>query len=277
MTVGLLCCERLFWESGDLLDVLSLISHGGSAWWTDDLQLLKCNQGSFTKNFGGTGTDHRLNRPQPRGPPFGGTDPEHRRSSWGQSIDEHGVDMDTFLGDVPDVLQNADKNEILLTVPFDSKSCETCLNQGKGDFILLNLNAALQHVRSHHCGVGVIYAYKTCGKTYNTKDVTQCHVPKCSGPFTAVFKTVIYGLCRQAFRTQRGLSQHERLIHPEKRNANREMAETGKTGRGLSKGYGKVWQKDEVNTMLRLEKTLKGHPQIAKKMMEFLQIDDVYV
>ena len=98
MTEVLLCCERLLFESGDLLDVLSLTRHGGSAWWTYDLQLLKCNQGSFTKNYGGTGPDHRLNRPRPRGPPFGGTDPEHRCSSLGQSIDEHGVDMDTVRG-----------------------------------------------------------------------------------------------------------------------------------------------------------------------------------
>ena len=171
---------------------------------------------------------------------------------------------------MPDALQNADKHEIILTVPFDSKSCGTCLNQGKGDFILLNLNAALQHAKSHHCGVGVTYACKTCGKTYKTKHAAQCHVPKCSGPLTAEGKTVICGLCRQAFKTQRGLSQHERLIHPVERNAKREMAETGKSGRGLSKGYGKVWQKEEVETMLRLEKSLKGHPQIAKQMMEHL-------
>jgi len=185
MTLGLLCCERLLWESGDLLDVLSLTRHGGCAWFTDDFQLLICILGSIAENFGGTGLDHRLNRPRPTGTPFGGTDPEHRRSSWGQSIDEHGVDMDTVRGDVPDTLQNADKNEILLTVPFDSKSFETCLNQVKGDFILLNLNAALQPARSHDCGVGVIYACKTCGKTYKTKNVAQRHVPKCTGPFTA--------------------------------------------------------------------------------------------
>jgi len=38
----------------------------------------------------------------------------------GQSVDEYGVDMDAERGDVPDALQNADKNEIILTVPFDS-------------------------------------------------------------------------------------------------------------------------------------------------------------
>jgi hypothetical protein len=48
------------------------------------------------------------------------------------------------------------------------------------------------------------------------------------------------------------------------------MAETGKTGRGLSKVYGKLWQKEEVETMLCLEKSLKGPPQIAKQMMEHL-------
>ena len=52
MTLGLLCCERLLWESGDLLRVLSLTRHGCSAWWTDDLQLLKFNLGSIAKNVG---------------------------------------------------------------------------------------------------------------------------------------------------------------------------------------------------------------------------------
>ena len=55
-----------------------------------------------------------------------------------------------------------------------------------------------------------------------------------------------------------------------KRNAKRKMAETGKTGSGLSMVYGKVWQKEEVDIMLRLDKTLKGHPHIEKQMMVHL-------
>jgi len=167
-------------------------------------------------------------------------------------------------------LPNTARNAIVLSIPFTSASCATCLQLKKGDFILLNLNAALHHARSHHCGVGVLYSCATCGKTYKGKHAAQCHVPKCKGPSTGEGKTAICGLCNQAFKTQRGLSQHERLIHPVERNEKRERAATGKTSRGPSKGYGKVWQKEEVDTMIHLEKTLQGHLQIAKQMMEHL-------
>jgi hypothetical protein len=39
-----------------------------------------------------------------------------------------------------------------MPLPFVSRSCETCLRQKKGDYILLNLNAAMQHARIHHSG-----------------------------------------------------------------------------------------------------------------------------
>jgi len=37
-----------------------------------------------------------------------------------------------------------------------------------------------------------------------------------------------------------------------------------------NKGYGKVWQKEELDTMIRLEKVLRGHPNIAMQMKEHL-------
>jgi hypothetical protein len=54
---------------------------------------------------------------------------------------------------------------------------------------------------------------------------------------------------------------------------------TTKKGRGSkqrnlvedqTKGYGKVWSKEEVDIMIRLENSLQGYPQIAKQMMEHL-------
>jgi len=116
----------------------------------------------------------------------------------------------------------------------------------------------------------VFYTPATRGKTYKGKHAAQCHVPKCSGPSTGEGKTAVCGICKQAFKTQRGLSQHERLIHPVERNEKRKIAATGKTSQGPSKGYGIVWQKKEVDTMIRLERTLKGHTHIAKQMMEHL-------
>jgi hypothetical protein len=73
-----------------------------------------------------------------------------------------------------------------------------------------------------------------------------------------------------AFKTQRGLSQHERLVHPKERNDKRMRAAMDKPNRKPGKGYGKTWLKSEVDTMARLEQTLQGHPQIAKQMMAHL-------
>ena len=138
--------------------------------------------------------------------------------------------------DVTDALLNKTRNEILLPIPFASRSCEICLQKKEGDYIFLNLNAAMQHARSHHCGVGVLYAYYTCGKTYIGKHAAQCHVPKCKGPPTAEGKSVICQICKRAFGSQRGLSTHERLMHPLERNEKREKAASNKQNRGPNIG-----------------------------------------
>ena len=112
---------------------------------------------------------------------FGGYGPAHRRKlrpPRGPSDD----DLDTNHRDATSALPNTTSYEILLPVPFTSRSCEICLQQKKGDYILLNLNAAIQHAKSHHYGVSVLYACNTCGKTYIGKHAAQCHVPKCRGP-----------------------------------------------------------------------------------------------
>jgi hypothetical protein len=121
---------------------------------------------------------------------------------------DFGDDSDTEYRDATHALPNRARNEIVLPTPFTSTSCATCLQLKKWDFILLNLNAALQHARSHRCGVAVLYSCTTCGKTYKGKHAAQCHVPKCKGPSTGDDQTAICGICNQAFKTQRGLTQH---------------------------------------------------------------------
>jgi hypothetical protein len=61
-----------------------------------------------------------------------------------------------------------------------------------------------------------------------------------------------------AFKTQRGLSQHKRLVHPKEGNDKRLKAATDKPSRKPGKGYGKMWLKDEADTMARLEKSCKA-------------------
>jgi hypothetical protein len=204
---------------------------------------------------------------------FGGYGPAHRRRlrpRRGSQRDDESDDSVSDTGDAPDALLKGGRYEITLPIPFASRSCEACLQHGKGDFILLNLNNALQHVRSHHSGVGVLYSCTTCGKTYKNKHAAHCHVPKCKGHPPEEVKNAICEICRQAFKSQRGLSQHERLVHPVERNEKRAKAVTKGLSKGPNKGYGKVWAKEELDKLIQLEKNLQGHPRIAKQMMEHL-------
>ena len=63
-----------------------------------------------------------------------------------------------------DTLLNEHRNEIM-SLPFVTRSCETCLRQKKGDYILLNLNAAMQHARSHHSVVETLFSSPNVAKS----------------------------------------------------------------------------------------------------------------
>ena len=110
---------------------------------------------------------------------------------------------------------------------------------------------------------------QTCNISYKNKHSSQCHVPNFKGPDADQDNGLPCAICRQVFKTQRGLSQHERFFHTSERNRKREEAATDKRNHGPSKGYGKTWNK-EVDTMIRLEKSLQGHRRIAQQMMEHL-------
>ena len=99
-------------------------------------------------------------------------------------------DLERNNVDATDALLDRARNEIVYKVPFVVRSCEICLQQ-KRDYILLSLNAALQHARSNQCGVVTLYSCNTCGKTYKDNHAAQCHVPKCKGPPTAKGKNEI--------------------------------------------------------------------------------------
>lgn len=107
------------------------------------------------------------------------------------------------------MLCQTSRNEIVLLIPFASRSFEICLQQKKGDYVL-KLNATLHHARSHHSGVGVLYTSNICGKTYKTKHEAQCHARRCKGRSTWEGKSVVCGVRNQGFKTQRGLSTNAR-------------------------------------------------------------------
>jgi hypothetical protein len=185
--------------------------------------------------------------------------------------DNNGYDSDYDMFISPDASpKRTSTAEIRIPVPYATHSCAICLQQSKGDFVLLNLNNALRHAENHHQGVAVVFPCTKCGKALQTKHSAQCHVPKCKGPTVKDDLTKICSACNRAFATERGLSQHERFAHPEIRNEKRQRAATGNEGAELTKCYGKTWSKEEVDTMMRLELSLRGHPTISRQMTEHL-------
>jgi len=136
----------------------------------------------------------------------------------------------------------------------------------KGNYLLLHVNNAVQHLKTHHPGANSSFVCSRCGKVYKTKHAAQCHLPKCPGVPEVVNDGITCEACGQIFKTQRGLSQHERTAHPESRNQKRKDAAQPAQPRPEAKGYGKIWSKEDIDLMIQLEQQLKGHPRIAKEM-----------
>jgi uncharacterized C2H2 Zn-finger protein len=102
--------------------------------------------------------------------------------------------------------------------PFATQTCNLCIQECLGNYVMFNLNNALEHHNIHHHGVALSFSCSRCRKTYRTKHAALCHVPKCPGPLPAISNGISCDICLQVFKTQQGLSQHERAAHPALRN-----------------------------------------------------------
>jgi hypothetical protein len=76
-----------------------------------------------------------------------------------------------------------------------------------------------------------------------TKHAAQCHAPRCKGYSTAEGKSMIRGLRKQVFKTQRGISQHEQIMHPVERNEKQTTTAAKLLIHRPCRGYGRVWRK----------------------------------
>ena len=160
--------------------------------------------------------------------------------------------------------------DITMSVPFETQPRTLCIHEGQGNYILFNLNNALQHARTHHRNAQISFVCSLCRKEYRSKHAALFHVPKCPGPAepsTSDFQCAHYYL---SFQSQRGLSHHERKAHPLVRNTKRQQAAQPAPPRPNAKGFGKIWSKEELDLMLELERRFKGHSRIAKDMSSYL-------
>ena len=157
--------------------------------------------------------------------------------------------------------------DIMMSVPFETQPCTVCIHEGQGNYILFNLNNALQHARTHHRNAQISFVCSLCRKEYRSKHAALCHVPKCPGlaePSTSDFQCAH---CHLSFQSQRGLSQHERNAHPLVGNTKRQQAAQPSPKRPNAKGFGKISSKEEIDLMLELERRFKCHSRIAKDVL----------
>ncbi|KYQ48087.1 hypothetical protein ALC60_12877, partial [Trachymyrmex zeteki] len=111
--------------------------------------------------------------------------------------------------------------EYEIKIPFERRSCQVCINDGRGNFMALRLNDEIEHAAERHGGLEVCYVCQKCGKKYKSKHPAVCHAPKCTAPKPPPVPGHTCTTCGRVFETRMGLSQHERHEHPAARNAAR--------------------------------------------------------
>ncbi|KAL0103857.1 hypothetical protein PUN28_017894 [Cardiocondyla obscurior] len=114
-----------------------------------------------------------------------------------------------------------------ILLPFESVLCPVCLEADRANYRALSLNDAIRHYSEKHTALEIIYICRLCEKPYKSKHGALCHIPKCPGKKT-VTDALQCAECAEAFPTQRGLSQHKRHRHPNKRNEERDPKITQK-------------------------------------------------
>jgi len=183
-------------------------------------------------------------------PNFDGYSPAlHRRFQHARGLrtDDPATDTATDSATADTGLASALVPDITLSLPFESPTCNLCL-KGQGNCILFNMNNALQHARIHHREANILFVFSHCKKKYKSKHAALCHIPKCPSQRSPVNSDVRCDLWHQKFRTQRGLS-HERKAHHLVRNKERQEAAQPVSPRPIAKGYGKTWNKEQIDLM----------------------------
>lgn len=194
---------------------------------------------------------------------FEGHAPAHRRNFQGGNDNETGMTTDSRRPE--EVYGELINGTFFIGVPFNDSSCSVCLNTSQGNFLALSLNDAVKHVGKNHGTPN--FRCTNCQKEYVTKHAALCHVPKCTGPKEPGPNAVMCLICQVSFNSKRGLSQHERHVHPALRNQARAEPPRDEAARPLRVGG---FTEDEVSLMLTLERRFFGDRCVAKKMEGYL-------
>jgi hypothetical protein len=189
-----------------------------------------------------------------------------RIGGWGTGLVVEQTDTGMATSDSGQVQTPAQDTNIVIKLPYTIKKCCTCQKRGTGNFVVETLKDMMQHIGVHHRNVPTVFQCSKCEKKYDSKHAASCHIPKCPGPTRDINDGHQCDSCSRTFRTKSGLSQHERSAHPVLRNEKRAAAAQPATSQPKSKGYGKTWTKEEIDTMLLLEAQFAGHQQVAKQM-----------
>ncbi|KXZ75867.1 hypothetical protein TcasGA2_TC034495 [Tribolium castaneum] len=172
-------------------------------------------------------------------------------------------------------LTSGEPLEIILMLPFQSRSCGICLNAGKGNFRALSLDDEERHLRERHPLSLILYKCSDCKGQYRSKRAALCHAPKCTGPTPDPQGNALRcHLCGLVCKSQSGVTQHLRHRHPLVRNTQRAAEESGRAERAalprpLRRNTRSVFSEEDEAKMLELEVRFQNERCVAKCMLPF--------
>ena len=151
-----------------------------------------------------------------------------------------------------DLAMSTDHETIqMIEVPLeeDITNCEACLARNKR-FGFLSVKEMNAHYREEHPQVVVKFRCRNCGRECPSLPSWNAHKGKCRGRPQGQRGDFPCTACDMIFLTKRGLSTHERHVHPVIRNGKR--AEEANRPLGLPGRRMHVWSLEETNRLIRL-------------------------
>lgn len=163
---------------------------------------------------------------------------------------------------------------VLIKMPLHEEGsiCPIC-SRSRINLMFLRPQKLNEHFSNHHLDKGISWCCRNCNKAFNKLQGWFCHHSKCKGleavnTATKEFKCEV---CTSSFDTKRGLSTHERLMHPNLRNTKRQATNMPlNTVRIDGRSRRAVWTQEEVELLKQLEIRFSNCRYLNKEIAKFI-------
>lgn len=170
---------------------------------------------------------------------------------------------------------DTENGDIYVNLPFRQRSCQTCIDAGRGNFLALCIKDEERHIEEKHRLLNIVYRCIRCNKTSGKIRSIYDHIPRCQGRPRE--QAVEEGQlpcedCARNFVSSRALATHQRHAHPVTRNRIREaqLRETENPRPQPNPRPNSVWTQQEVEQLRQLEVQMAHERFINKPIARVL-------